>query len=68
MAWTQHILPCVEATALGAPEFLDGHDVTICIAIVCSDENGSVCWSSHAPAVIDPATRINADVPAKDYR
>jgi hypothetical protein len=40
-----------------------------CNNIICvNDDSGEVVWESHDHTSVDPAERINPDVPADDYR
>lgn len=69
MAWKQYVQTCEQAVASGGLPVDDGHDTKSCLAITCADDqDGRVAWTSHAPASIDAATRINPDVPAEDWR
>lgn len=47
---------------------VDCRDHPDCTAIVCTDAEGRMVWVSHQEADIDPAERINPDVPAQDKR
>lgn len=70
MAYTQHVMTCQAAADLGVPvdELHSGGPLADCVAILCTDAASTLQWHSHAPASIDPAVRINPDVPAQDWR
>lgn len=71
MAFTQNVMTCQAAADAGLTlgEMHNGAPQPDCIAIVCTnDATGDVVWHSHDSATIDPATRLNPSVPAKDYR
>lgn len=71
MTATQHVMTCPHAVTAGLDlgEMHEGTPDPGCIVIVCTeDSSGNVLWHSHDAATLDPATRLNPDVPAKDYR
>lgn len=55
MTFTQHVYVCTVHE--------DCHNI-ICV----NDRGGAVVWESHDHISIDPAERINPDVPAEDHR
>lgn len=70
MAFTQHILSCVEAADLGMhnPAHPDGDPA--CTVIACTrDADSLVVWHSHETSAVDPTSRLNPDVTTvKDWR
>jgi hypothetical protein len=53
MTYTQQVHDCPE------------HDN--CHVIICVDTTGATVWASHDANTVDPAGRINPDVPAYDH-
>lgn len=62
---TQHVLPCTEAFELGLDPM--AHNSADCAAIVMEEDDGRITSISHKDNA-DPATRLNIDVPAEDWR
>lgn len=68
---TQHVLTWAQyREAGGDPPDPNGYEPTDdTVVIVCTDDTtGAVQWVSYAENDIDPAERLNPDVPALDYR
>ncbi len=66
--FTQHIMSCLDALAMGlaSEEHPQGDPNCCCIV---GEQDGTVAWHSHAPASTPAESRLNPDVPSvKDWR
>lgn len=71
MSFTQHVMTCPAAVTAGldVSKIHPGGTDPTCVVIVCTDDtSGAVVWHSHDVNTIDPASRLNPSVTAKDWR